>query len=77
MGWESRCIVPYDLRRPTFQRLLAAVWSTHDSRLFMPHGFGMGWTVNVGRLVQLARRDQVAHVERMNRMQGDGVTANG
>jgi len=22
----------------------------------MPYGFGVGWTVNVGRLVELARR---------------------
>jgi hypothetical protein len=49
-------IVPYDLRRPTFRRLLAALWSPDDSRILMPHGFGVGWTVNVGRLVELARR---------------------
>jgi hypothetical protein len=49
-------IVPYDLRRPTFRRLLASVWSPDDSRILMPYGFGVGWTVNVGRLVELARR---------------------
>ena len=49
-------IVPYDLRRPTFRRLLASVWSPDDSRILMPYGFGVGWTVNVGRLVELTRR---------------------
>ena len=48
--------VPYDLRRPTFHRFRAAVWSPDDPRILVPHAFGVGWTVNVGRLVRLAQR---------------------
>jgi hypothetical protein len=49
-------IVPYDLRRPTAQRLLASVWSPDDPRLFMPYGFGVGWTLNLGRVVRLLKQ---------------------
>ena len=45
--------VPYDFRRPTLARARAAVWSPEDPRIMMPHSFGVGWTVNVGRLVRL------------------------
>ncbi len=48
-------VVPYDLRPPTLERLLSRVWSPEDPRVLMPNGFGVGWTVNVGRLVRLAR----------------------
>jgi Family of unknown function (DUF5808) len=46
--------VPYDLRRPTLQRVIAEYWSPDDPRILMPHGFGVGWGINVGRLVRLA-----------------------
>jgi hypothetical protein len=48
-------VVPYDLRPPTFRRLRSRLWSPDDPRIMMPHGFGVGWTVNVGRLARLAR----------------------
>lgn len=48
-------ILPYDLRRPTMQRIRQSFWSPEDHRIFMPHAFGVGWTVNIGRLVRLAR----------------------
>jgi hypothetical protein len=55
-------IFPYDLRRPTLQRLTASVWSPDDRRILMPHAFGVGWTVNVGRLVRLVRGAPAAEV---------------
>jgi hypothetical protein len=47
--------IPYDLRPPTAERLRAKLWAPDDPRIFMPHVFGVGWSVNVGRLVHLAR----------------------
>lgn len=48
-------VVPYDLRMPTLERLLSRVWALDDPRILTPNGFGVGWTVNFGRLVQMAR----------------------
>jgi hypothetical protein len=55
-------IFPYDLRRPTLERLTASVWSPDDRRILMPHAFGVGWTVNVGRLARLVRSGSRAEV---------------
>jgi hypothetical protein len=48
--------VPYDLRVPTYTRVRERMWTPDDPHLFAPQPFGVGWTVNVGRLVTLARR---------------------
>jgi hypothetical protein len=48
--------VPYDLRRPTVARLRERLWAPDDARLFTPQPFGVGWTVNAGRVVALIRR---------------------
>jgi Family of unknown function (DUF5808) len=55
VGRQVGGVVPYDLRRPTVRRLASRVWSPDDPRLLMPHGFGVGWTVNVGRVARLVR----------------------
>jgi len=47
--------VPYDLRFPTLERVKERMWNPTSTRLIGPRVFGVGWTVNVGRLVQLAR----------------------
>jgi hypothetical protein len=47
-------VVPYDLRPPTMERVIAEWWSPEDPRILMPHSFGVGWGINVGRLVRLA-----------------------
>lgn len=49
-------VVPYDFRPPTFARIKAAVWAPDDPRVLKPHAFGVGWTVNVGRIVALLLR---------------------
>jgi hypothetical protein len=46
--------VPYDLRPPTLERVIAEFWSPDDPRILMPHSFGVGWGINVGRLIRLA-----------------------
>lgn len=43
--------VPYDLRLPTPARLRAAYWNPADPRLFTPRPAGVGWAVNVPRLL--------------------------
>jgi hypothetical protein len=45
--------VPYDFRPLTFERLQSRLWNPDDPRLFTPHAFGVGWTVNFHRLAKL------------------------
>ncbi|MFI2752941.1 DUF5808 domain-containing protein [Cellulomonas sp. P22] len=47
--------VPYDFRVPTATRIRERMWAPHDRRVITPEVFGVGWTVNVGRLVALVR----------------------
>lgn len=49
-------VVPYELRVPTLQRARERWWSPDDPRLLQPTVFGVGWTLNVGRLLRLLRR---------------------
>jgi hypothetical protein len=53
--WEGRVagVVPYDFRVPTIERARSRWWNPEDERLFVPTIFGVGWTVNVARLVRL------------------------
>jgi len=55
--WEGTVagVVPYDFRPPTIERARSRWWAPDEPRLFVPQVFGVGWTVNVGRLVRLAR----------------------
>jgi hypothetical protein len=47
--------VPYDFRIPTFARVRSAVWEPEDEQLVKPNPFGVGWTLNLGRVVHLVR----------------------
>lgn len=49
-GW-----LPYDFRRPTEQRIRAAAWAPSNPHLMLPRAFGIGWDVNVGRIMALLR----------------------
>ena len=55
--WHGRLagFVPYDLRPPTLARLKAAWWSPDEPRILTDRAFGVGWAVNLGRLVRLAQ----------------------
>lgn len=55
--WHGRLagVVPYDLRRPTLARLRERMWAP-DGGLVSPQVFGVGWTLNVGRLLVLVRQ---------------------
>jgi hypothetical protein len=48
--------VPYDFRVPTVARIKARMWDPEGAHLVNPRVFGVGWTVNVGRLAGLVRQ---------------------
>ncbi len=51
--WQGRVAgIPYDLRPPTLERLRAAYWNPDDPRIFTPRPAGLGWGVNVARLLR-------------------------
>jgi Family of unknown function (DUF5808) len=53
--WEGTVVgfVPYDFRMPTIERARSRWWNPDEPRLFVPQVFGVGWTINVARLVGL------------------------
>ncbi|HEX2063774.1 MAG TPA: DUF5808 domain-containing protein [Acidimicrobiales bacterium] len=55
--WHGKLagVVPYDFRPPTWERLRRSVWNPQSERLLVPQAFGVGWTLNLGRVVQLVR----------------------
>ena len=53
--WHGRVagFVPYDFRKPTLRRIANAVWAPDNPNLFTDTAFGVGWAVNLGRLMRL------------------------
>jgi hypothetical protein len=53
--WQGRLagVIPYDFRPPSRRRFEAAIWNPRDPHLLKPQPFGVGWTVNLGRLARL------------------------
>jgi hypothetical protein len=47
--------VPYDFRVPTVARVKERFWAPDNPQILVPHIFGVGWTVNAGRVVSLVR----------------------
>ena len=55
-GWTGKVgPIPYDFRPPTPSRIRERYWNPDDDRILVPQLFGVGWTINVGRLVRLLR----------------------
>ena len=56
--WNGKVagFVPYDFRLPTLARIRERLWAPENPKLVGPRVFGVGWTLNVGRLVQLVRQ---------------------
>ena len=50
--------VPYDFRLPTIQRVRERFWNPDDPRIFTPHVFGVGWSLNVYQIVKRLRGDE-------------------
>lgn len=53
--WHGRLVgfVPYDLRPPTIERMGRAWWNPDDDRLITGMVWGIGWSVNLGRLARM------------------------
>lgn len=50
--WHGQILgIPYDFRRPTTERLRATLWNKDNSSLFVPHLFGVGWSINFYRVL--------------------------
>ncbi len=49
--------VPFEFRVPTTRRFKNRFWNADDPRLFTPHVFGIGWSLN---LYQVRKRLQGA-----------------
>jgi hypothetical protein len=47
--------VPYDFRIPTVARVKERMWDPESSHIVNPRVFGVGWTVNLGKVVAVAR----------------------
>jgi hypothetical protein len=47
-------IIPYDFRVADVERARRRTWDPKSSRILTPTTFGVGWSVNVGRLARLA-----------------------
>jgi hypothetical protein len=43
--------VPYDWRRPTLARFKERWWNPEEPRLLVPKVFGVGWDINLARLL--------------------------
>jgi hypothetical protein len=50
--------VPYDLRWPTWSVIKERSWNPKDHRIFTPHVFGWGWSIN---FYEVARRLGLKH----------------
>jgi len=58
-SWHGKLVgfVPYELRPPTLERVRDTYWSPEDVHVFKPAVWGVGWSVNVGRVMRLVRGD--------------------
>jgi hypothetical protein len=46
--WHGKIAgIPYDFRLPTVERLRATFWNKDTSQIFLPHAFGIGWSLNL------------------------------
>jgi hypothetical protein len=50
--WHGRVAgIPYDFRPPSVEKIRRTVWDPDNPEMFVPHAFGIGWSVNFARLV--------------------------
>ncbi len=63
--WHGRILgLPYDFRPPTPARVRAEFWDPDNETLFTPHSFGIGYGVNLARLLRPALTERSEHPER-------------
>lgn len=44
--------IPYDWRKPTWAVIKERSWNPKDRRIFTPHVFGWGWSINFYQLLR-------------------------
>lgn len=56
-AWHGKVaqVVPYDLRVPTLERARERLWNPDAEHVVGPRVFGVGWSVNAGKVVAMAR----------------------
>jgi hypothetical protein len=52
--------IPYDFRMPSIRRFRDAYWNPDDPRVFTPRDFGVGWAINVPRLIEILKAKRYA-----------------
>ena len=53
--WHGRILgLPYDFRPPTPARVRAEFWDPDNDALLTPHSFGIGYGINLARLLRPA-----------------------
>jgi hypothetical protein len=52
--WHGRLLgfVPYDFRRPTWDRVRDTYWNTRSDRLFSDKPIGVGWSINLAAILK-------------------------
>lgn len=60
--WNGKVagFVPYDFRMPTVQRFKERVWNPEGEHYLGPRVFGVGWTVNAGKVLSAVRARRAA-----------------
>lgn len=55
--WHGKVasVVPYEFRPPTLERARERLWDPDADHVLGPRVFGVGWTVNAGKVVAMAR----------------------
>jgi hypothetical protein len=59
-AWHGKLagFVPYELRPPTLQRVRETYWAPADEHVLKPAVWGVGWALNVGRVVKMIGRER-------------------
>lgn len=55
--WHGKVasVVPYEFRFPTLERAKERLWDPDAEHVVGPRVFGVGWTVNAGKVVAMVR----------------------
>jgi hypothetical protein len=58
--WHGKLagFIPYELRPPTLERVRETYWAPTDEHVLKPPVWGVGWALNVGRVVEMIRRER-------------------
>lgn len=56
--WHGKIasVVPYELRVPTLERARERLWDPEAKHVVGPRVFGVGWSVNMGKALAVARQ---------------------